>query len=521
MFLKKSLPIQHKIMLLIVSLVSVTLITAGVFFERGIIPSFEEKQALHARDIAYTVSQIPLVKEQIDKPNHKAVTQPILDSIIEGTNVKLILLIGGRDAQPVIEGIPFSTLPEVTTFGPIVRAYLPVHRDGAKVGAVAVYLWSRDIKTKTWELRKKIILSVIFGLILGTFFAHLLSKNIKRSMLGMEPYQLAALLKEREAFLETVREGIIAIDRDGKIMFVNQQAKEILGVPESEVMVGHLIEKYVPNSRLRRVLASGEPEYDREQNLGGARIFTNRIPIRSGNRILGAIASFRKADEIQTLAEELTGARKLAEVLKVQNELLRVHKHEYLNKLHAISGSIQLGDWDSALRLIHSESDSQQEMIGKIHETIRQPEIAGLLIGKISRGRELGVDLELDYRSSLKEHPSVDTNSLIVCLGNLIENATEAVQEPSAPSKKVSVFLEHTDKELVVEVTDTGVGIPAEDRPYLFEKAFSNKAGGKRGYGLFLVRSVVVSYGGSIDFESTVGEGTRFRVVFPEEGDSA
>ncbi|HOG14612.1 MAG TPA: sensor histidine kinase [Synergistales bacterium] len=519
MFLKKSLPIQHKIMLLIVSLVSVTLITAGVFFERGIIPSFEEKQALHARDIAYTVSQMPLVKEQIDRPNHKAVTQPILDNIIEGTNVKLILLIGGRDAQPVIEGIPFSTLPEVTTFGPIVRAYLPVHRDGAKVGAVAVYLWSRDIKTKTWELRKKIILSVIFGLILGTFFAHLLSKNIKRSMLGMEPYQLAALLKEREAFLETVREGIIAIDRDGKIMFVNQQAKEILKVPESEVMAGHLIEKYVPNSRLRRVLASGEPEYDREQNLGGARIFTNRIPIRSGNRILGAIASFRKADEIQTLAEELTGARKLAEVLKVQNELLRVHKHEYLNKLHAISGSIQLEDWDSALRLIHSESDSQQEMIGKIHETIRQPEIAGLLIGKISRGRELGVDLELDYRSSLKERSSVDTNSLIVCLGNLIENATEAVQEPSAPGKKVSVFLEHTDEGLVIEVADTGVGIPAEDRSYIFEKAFSNKAGGKRGYGLFLVRSVVVSYGGSIDFQSTVGEGTRFRVVFPEEGD--
>lgn len=268
MSLKKSIPIQRKIMLLIVSLVSVTLVVAGVFFERGIIPSFEEKQALHARDIAYTVSQMPLVKEQIDRPNHKAVTQPILDNIIEGTNVKLILLIGGRDAQPVIEGIPFSTLPEVTTFGPIVRAYLPVQRDGAKVGAVAVYLWSRDIKTKTWELRKKIILSVVFGLLLGTFFAHLLSKNIKRSMLGMEPYQLAALLEEREAFLETVREGIIAIDREGKIMFVNPQAKEILGVPESEIMTGHMIEKYVPNSRLRRVLASGEPEYDREQNLG-------------------------------------------------------------------------------------------------------------------------------------------------------------------------------------------------------------------------------------------------------------
>jgi len=503
-------------MLLIVSLVSVTLIAAGVSFEMGIIPSFEEKQALHAKDIAYTVSQMPLVKERIDKPNHKSTTQPILDNIIKGTNIKLILLIGGPDAQPVIEGHPFSTLPEVTTFGPIVRAYLPVYRDDAKVGAVAVYLWSRDIKIKMWELRKKIILAVAFGLILGTFFAHLLSKNIKKTMFGMEPYQIAALLEEREAFLETVKEGIIAIDQTGKIMFVNRQAKEILKVPESEIMTGHPIEKFVPNSRLRRVLASGEPEYDREQNLEGARIFTNRIPIRSGDKILGAIASFRKADEIQSLAEELTGARKMADVLRVQNELLRVHKHEYLNKLHAISGSLQMGDCESALRLIHRESDSQQEMIEKIHDTIKQPEIAGLLIGKISRSRELGVNLQLDDRSTLKEGSSVDTNSLIVCLGNLIENATEAVQEPSAPGKNVSVLLEHTDGELVIEVTDTGVGIPAENKPYIFEKSFSNKSGGKRGYGLFLVRSVVVSYGGTVDFESTVGEGTRFRIIFPE-----
>ena len=174
-----------------------------------------------------------------------------------------------------------------------------------------------------------------------------------------------------------------------------------------------------------------------------------------------------------------------------------------------------MGDCESALRLIHRESDSQQEMIEKIHDTIQQPEIAGLLIGKISRSRELGVDLQLDDRSTLKEGSSVDTNSLIVSWG-LIENIRK-LRNRQLPEKHWCCW--HTDGELVIEVTDTGVGIPAEDRSYIFEKAFSNKAGGKRGYGLFLVRSVVVSYGGSIDFQSTVGEGTRFRVVFPEEGD--
>lgn len=506
-------------MFLIIIIVSITLAVAGIFFERGVVPFFEEKLALYTRDIAYSVSQMPVVQQWIDKPNHKTITQPILDRIAGATDVKYILLIGGSNARPVIEGFPFSSFPEVTTLGPIVRAYLPVFRQGEKVGAVAVYLWSKDIKEMVWGLRKIIILAIAFGLIFGTLFAHLLSKNIKKSMLGMEPYQLAALLKEREALLETVREGIIAIDEKGKILFVNQQAREILSVPENEKITGKPIEKYVPNSRLKRIIQTGKPEFDKEQNLGGFRIYTNRIPIKSGDRILGAIASFRKADEMQMLAEELTGARKLADVLRVQNELLRVQKHEYLNKLHAISGSLQLNDMESALRLIHVESFSQQELIEKIHASIKQPEIAGLILGKIGRSKELGINLSFEEDSYLKSHSTLDSNSLIICLGNLIENATEAVQEPGAPAKDVSVLISHTFDKLLIEVADTGTGIQEEHFSQIFDNAFSTKKGSKRGYGLFLVKSVVDSYGGTIEVESSVGIGSRFSISFPEGGD--
>ncbi len=518
MFPKRSMPIQYKIMLLMISILSITLILAGLFFERGIVPSFEEKQALYARDIAFSVSQMPLIQQWIDKEDNKPVTQPILDKITDGTNVKYILLVGGSGAEPVIEGFPFSSITEVTTLGPILRAYLPVLRDGEKVGSVAVYLWSKDIRIMVWELRKRIIYAVVFGLVFGIFFAHLLSKNIKRSMLGMEPDQLAALLKEREVLLETVKEGIIAIDHQGKILFANSQAKDILQLPPSAIIAGDLIEKHVPNSRLRKVIATGKPEFDKEQHLGGARIITNRIPIKSGNRILGAIASFRKADEIQVLAEELTGAKKMAEVLRVQNELLRVHKHEYLNKLHAISGTLQLGDWDSAMRLIHLESDSQQELIEKIHASIHQNEIAGLLLGKISRSKELGINLSLNENSFLKSDSEVDTSSLILCLGNLIENATEAVLEPESPGKDIHVLVIQDENELVIEVQDTGIGIPEAIIEQIFDKSFSTKPGEKRGYGLYLVRSVVETYKGGLDVLSTEGKGSLFRVTFPEGG---
>jgi len=112
----------------------------------------------------------------------------------------------------------------------------------------------------------------------------------------------------------------------------------------------------------------------------------------------------------------------------------------------------------------------------------------------------------------------VDSGSLIVCLGNLIENATEAVLESESQYKRVDVLITHDARELVIEVTDTGNGIPEEIIAQVFEKSFSTKPGGKRGYGLFLVKSVVDTYKGHIDLESTEGKGSRFRLVFPEGG---
>ena len=151
---KRHFPIQYKIMLLIVTIIGLSLVVTGLIVERAVVPRFEKQIALHARDLAFTVAEIPEVKKYVDWPEAEHLLETILEESAMNSSAKFILAIGGENAEPVLAGDPYSNLPEVTTLGPTVRAYVPVSRDGKKVGAVAVYFWTNDINLLIWNLWK-------------------------------------------------------------------------------------------------------------------------------------------------------------------------------------------------------------------------------------------------------------------------------------------------------------------------------------------------------------------------------
>jgi len=335
----------------------------------------------------------------------------------------------------------------------------------------------------------------------------------------MEPHKIASLLQEREVLLESVKEGILAIDYLGNILFMNQNARDLMELSPDEEIEGKPVDRYVPNSRLKEVIRSGEAEYDQEQFIGDHSIITNRIPIRVGGQVYAAIASFRSVDDMRDLAEELTGARKLAEVLRVQNEALRVQKHEFLNKLHTISGLVQLGDYTDALNLIQNESHLHQESIQFVTAAIQKPAVAGLILGKMGRCRELGIKFHLSEQSRLGSISKMDDESMIVCMGNLIENAMEAVLSHDSESKLVNVSVQQSGEFLSIEIEDNGPGIPEDLVSRIFQKGYTSKKGEKRGYGLFLVKSIVDSYGGTITVDNKLDEGTIIKLMIPEGED--
>ncbi|MCK9871679.1 ATP-binding protein [Nocardiopsis dassonvillei] len=112
-----------------------------------------------------------------------------------------------------------------------------------------------------------------------------------------------------------------------------------------------------------------------------------------------------------------------------------------------------------------------------------------------------------------------DRTRLVQVVGNLLGNALRHTPAPGT----VTVRARSSDGEAVVEVADTGVGIPAEDLPHVFDRFWRadksrNRRTGGSGLGLAIVRNLVELHGGSVSVESVVGEGTTFTVRLPLEG---
>jgi CitB family two-component system sensor histidine kinase MalK len=316
-------------------------------------------------------------------------------------------------------------------------------------------------------------------------------------------------VEERSSMLQSVREGVLAIDRNARITLVNEEAARIFNLAGIE---GDLIGKpvsVVANSRLKDVLETGDVELDQEQDINGVVIMTNRMPIVVNGVIVGAIATFRDMTEIRLLAEELTGIRNYAEALRAQT-------HEFMNKLHVILGMVRMECFDEIGEYISGIAQQYQKEVGFVARRIKDPVMAGFLLGKLSRAREVGVELELDQDSYLPRpaDPEV-THELITIVGNLVDNAMEALEHN--PVKRVEVYFDYMDGTLILEVLDTGPGIPDDLRDKIFSRGFSTKPG-DRGLGLFLVKRSLDKLNGEIEITVEPGQGTQFRICLPYEG---
>jgi PAS domain S-box-containing protein len=324
----------------------------------------------------------------------------------------------GGDEGPALQGKEYTS-KAVGTLGPSLRAFVPLYNnDGRQVGVVTVGIMMTDVNALKGELRSWIFFAVTLGLVIGILGSNYLAENIKKAIFGMEPYEIASMFNEREALLEAIREGILAVDKNGSITVINSEARRILGIRDN--VQGRNVTEVIPNSRLVEVIESGVAEYDQEQRIKDVRVLTNRVPVKLKDQVIGAIASIRDMTEVNIMAEELTGVKKYVEALRVQN-------HEFSNRLHTIAGLIQLGEYDKAIDDICNYKTSQQNIISFITRRIKDPSVAGLILSKSGRCKELGIEFHLDEGCYLGPLKDIDSNSLVIIIGNLLENAIEAV----------------------------------------------------------------------------------------------
>ncbi|MGG1599908.1 ATP-binding protein [Paenibacillus naphthalenovorans] len=528
--------LQTKLIVLICSLLFTVLLLLGAVVEYMVTSLLKEQIGTRALKVAESVASIPEIRHAFNLPDPSLVIQPIAEDIRSKTGAEFIVIgnrneiryshpypdrIGkemvGGDNGPVLQGMSIISEAE-GSLGPSLRGKVPIFSDqGDVIGIVSIGFMIDDINQWDDVYQQQIFLIAIGALLVALIGAIMIARGVRRSIHGLEPEEIGALYMEKKAILESIREALLAVDRSGRITMANQQTLHILGLKDDAELLGKPVQDIVPTTRLLEVIQTGQSHFDDIMLMNGQEVVVNRVPVFNRKQeVIGAVASFRNKSELFRLAEELSQVKRFAEGLRAQT-------HEYSNKLYVISGLIQLESYQEAVEMISKESDVHQNLIQFIMREIPDPVIGGLLIGKYNRAQELKIQLEIDRESSFRDVPKwIDRDLLVTIIGNLADNAMEALVEHSIDEeKKVIIFLSDHGDDLMIECEDNGPGIPRDWSDLIFEKGVSSKEGEHRGIGLSLVKHAVQRLGGTIQHEPSADNGTIFFVVIPKRNPNA
>jgi len=396
------------------------------------------------------------------------------------------------------------------TLGPSLRGIVPVRdTDGSVIGFVAVgYLTSyieEQIRAKQVDILKYVGIVLVFGI----FGATMIARGLKSAIMGLEPQEIAALLAERNAIIAAINAGVLAVDTKGCLTVVNQAARRYLGEDVDSQLLGKPLLELCSSPELQEVLARGEAAVDQEIVINDQPMIVNAMPLRDIGG--GFVIRFRPKDELHRLAKELSHVQEYS-------SLLRSQTHEYSNKLHTIAGLLQLGAHQEALELIMTETSGYQELIRSLSESVPDPVLAGVILGKYNRACEMKIELEFDDQNSFSQLPeSLDREPLVTIIGNMLDNGFEAVAARQGGPRTVRLSLIDLGPDLIIEVEDSGPGIDKNIAETLFQTGITTKDGQGRGMGLHLVQRAVNRLGGQITFADSELGGALFTVIIPKK----
>lgn len=382
-----------------------------------------------------------------------------------------------------------------------------------------------------------LIASGAFTFVLGTAAIWLTSRGLKRVTGDYGTTELARLIAYYRSVLEAVNDGLLLVDRNEGIVLYNDPARELLGLPESETSI-QFDQLPVPET-LRSLIASGRFVRDEIHYTSNRVLLVNQQPAREHMQeeldVDTWVVTVRDHTELRKLTGELVSIRSFSDSLRSQT-------HEFANRMHIIASLIETGSPDEALEFatqsVAHTSTAPEDLLGGFN----QPVIAALVYTKLAQAKEDNIDLHVDA-SSLESRIPGDERDLVTVIGNLLDNAFDAVSRPDIPAERKQVELTMSGSSAsgyIVTVRDDGPGIPDDAVDQIFERGWSTKhdgvehdtgqgtkSDGSRGVGLDIVVQAVKRLGGAIDVDGGLGDeahqgelrGAEFSVWLPSESD--
>lgn len=398
-----------------------------------------------------------------------------------------------------------------------IATHVPVlTNQGRLIGIVVVAEEYPSLAARARAVLPDLVSFLGLGLILGVAGSWLLSRLIRRRTRGLEPAEIAALADQREALLHSIREGVVAVSPDSTITVISDSARELLGLPATRE--GDRVDRLELDPTVLDALTGTAEAHDEALVVGGRVLVLNRSRVEYAGRHVGTVTTLRDRTELLALESELTARQGITDTLRAQT-------HEFQNQLHTISGLIQLEEYDDVTAFVSGLTRRRAAISDAVAARVADPAVAALTIAKVSLAAERGVELRLGEDSALPRLDPELSGDVGTVLGNLVDNAVDATV--AAGGDRIDVRLAEDDgpggRAVVVEVADSGAGVPEDTVAAIFRRGYSTKpadtadSGAGRGVGLALVRVVSERRGGTVSVHNDQddGRGAVFTVRLP------
>ncbi|MEZ2583345.1 ATP-binding protein [Kluyvera intermedia] len=526
---------QIKLFISLVAFFSVLFALLGSYYYIDVGRQLYQEMSVRAKIQAEEIAIIPSLRKQVADKNipaihdfmQKLAARSDASFIVIGDNNGLHLyhsvfddrvgktLVGGDNAE-VLQGKSTTTIRQ-GGLGISLRSKAPIfNENGQVIGIVSVGYLTSYLDSITVNKVVNILIAAVLLLLALFIFSWFFTRSIKKQIFSLEPREIGLLVRQQKAMMESIYEGVIAIDSNLRIEVINQAARKLLGLslPARELR-GQLIDEVIaPMPFFTRETMLKQDTHDEICHFNDLTVIASRVRIMLEDSLQGWVITFRDRNEIDSLSAQLSQVKRY-----VDN--LRIMRHEQLNRMTTLSGLLHMGRYDEAIRYIQAQSEHAQELLDFISSRFSSPTLCGLLLGKAARAREKGVALRFDP-ACLMSQPFLPLaeSEVISIIGNLLDNAIEATQRAPLPHEPVEVLILLNDRELIIEVADQGIGIKPEIRERIFERGITTKTRGDHGIGLYLIESYVTQAGGLIEIADNTPRGTIFSLFIPATGDA-